>query len=115
MAFNHQNISHNEVIDGLTHTLIGPEHMAKAVDFFFDVFLVDEPATKNAGGNKGRHTSVVELVESVVKDGVSIMVLDKNGKMIAMRLSFTVTRYEIEIVCQSSQFCQGCYCHQCCH
>ena len=91
MAFNHQNISHNEVIDGLTHTLIGPDHLAKAVDFFFDVFLADEPATKKAGGID-RHKSVVELIESVIKDGVSIMVLDKNGKMIAIRLSFTVTR-----------------------
>ena len=44
MKFRH-DIQHEEIIDGFKFAIIGEDRIQDAVDFFFDVFLKDEPAT----------------------------------------------------------------------
>ena len=51
MEFRHE-IQHGEIINGIKFTIIGEDRLQDAVDFFFDVFLKDEPATGQGRRNK---------------------------------------------------------------
>ena len=62
------------------------------IDFFFEVFLKDEPIAKHTQGWKNRNPSVVNMVKEVISDGVSLMAIDSNGKLAGIRISFTVHR-----------------------
>ena len=91
MAFRH-NIQHEEIIDGFKFSIIGEERLQEAVDFFFDVFLKDEPAC--GGRYKERPPQLVKEVKNLIRDGVSLMALDINNedKMVGIRTAATVNR-----------------------
>ena len=51
MDYRHE-IQQEEINNGIKFTLIGKDQLQDAVDFFFDVFLKDEPATGQGRRNK---------------------------------------------------------------
>ena len=67
----------------------------EAIDFFFDIFLKDVPTENCSFGqlSPNKHPAIVEIVEDVIRDGVSLMAVDcANGKLAGIRLSYTITR-----------------------
>ena len=48
-------IEHCQLLNELKYTIITKEYVQQAVDFFFEVFLKDEPSTKSFGGYSYRH------------------------------------------------------------
>ena len=91
MAFRH-NIEHEEIIDSFKFSIIGEERLQEAVDFFFDVFLKDEPAC--GGRYKERPPQMAKEVENLIRDGVSVMALDinNNDKMVGIRTAAAISR-----------------------
>ena len=85
---------HEEIIDGFKYCVINEDYFQHAVDFFFEVFLKDEPTHKSFGGYDYRHPKILKQVEEVISDGVSIMTLDtnQNNKLVGIRLAFTEAR-----------------------
>lgn len=55
---------------------------------------IDEPTTVAGGGYKTRHPAILEQVEAIVNDGVSVMVIDpaKDNQLVGIRLAHTVER-----------------------
>ena len=47
-AMRHQ-LDHSEVINGIDYRIIDENYAQRCVDFFFEVFLKDEPLTKSYG------------------------------------------------------------------
>ena len=71
------------------------EYCYQAIDFFFDIFLKDVPTENCSFGqlSPNKHPAIVEIVEDVIRDGVSLMAVDcANGKLAGIRLSYTITR-----------------------
>ena len=62
------------------------------LDFFFNVFLKDEPAC--GGRYKERPPQIAKKVKNLIRDGVSLMALDINNedKMVGIRTAATVNR-----------------------
>ena len=87
-------ISHEEIIDGFKYCVINEDYAQQAVDFFFEVFLKDEPTSQSFGGYDYRHPKILKQVEDVISDGVSLMALDtnQNDKLVGIRLAYTITR-----------------------
>ena len=108
-------IDHSEVIDGITYKIIDENYAQRCVDFFFDVFLKDEPLQKSYGSlterralwlffNRhdifsvtfinipSRHPNLVSNIEAVIADGVSVMAMNSNDDIIGIRLSCTETK-----------------------
>ena len=93
-------ILHEEIIDGFKYCVINEDYFQHAVDFFFEVYLKDEPTRQSFGGYDYRHPKILKEVEDVISDGVSIMTLDtnQNNKLVGIRLAYTVTRYFLHIL-----------------
>ena len=108
-------INHSEVINGITYKIIDGNYAQGCVDFFFDVFLKDEPLQKSYGSlterwalwlffNRhdifsvtfinipSRHPNLVSNIEAVIADGVSVMAMNSNDDIIGIRLSCTETK-----------------------
>ena len=60
--------------------------------YFRTLLWKDEPTSKSFGGYSSRNPAIVDQVECIIKDGVSIMVSDRLGKLVGIRLSHTITR-----------------------
>ena len=62
------------------------------VDFFYEVFLKDEPS--GCGKVRIRVPARVKQLEDLIRDGVSLMVLDMNNqnKMVGIRTASTIKR-----------------------
>ena len=90
----HQIVLEETIIDGFKYCLINDAYFQASVDFFFEVFLKDEPTSQSFGGYNYRHPLILKQVENVISDGVSLMALDttQNDKLVGIRLAYTVTR-----------------------
>ena len=60
--------------------------------YFRTLLWKDEPTSKSFGGYSSRNPAIVDQVECIIKDGVCIMVSDREGKLVGIRLSHTITR-----------------------
>mgnify|MGYP001401295727 CR=1 FL=1 len=90
----HKIVHEETIIDGFKYCLINEAYFQASVDFFFEVFLKDEPTSQSFGGYNYRHPLILKQVENVISDGVSLMALDttQNDKLVGIRLAYTVTR-----------------------
>ena len=78
---------------GVTIILVGILQVAYFFLYFRTLLLwKDEPTSKSFGGYSSRNPAIVDQVECIIKDGVSIMVSDVQGKLVGIRLSHTIKR-----------------------
>ena len=86
-----QQLSYNiEKKSGVT-IILGILQVAKFF-LYFRTLWKDEPISKSFGGYSSRNQAIVDQVECIIKDGVCIMVSDREGKLVGIRLFHTITR-----------------------
>lgn len=88
-------VNYKVELDGITYQNLTEDYEKEIHDFYWDVFLKDEPTTVAAGGYKERHPNIVKQVEEIIQDGVSLIALDGHN-LIGMMLSHTVHRNQVE-------------------
>lgn len=88
-------IQHKEVINGITYQTLTEEYINDVVDFYFDVFLKDEPTTVAAGGYQDRDPNIIKQVKEIIDDGVSIIALH-DTELVGMMVSHTVDKSHVE-------------------
>ncbi len=82
-------IEHHEVIDGILYTNLTHEYIKEVIDFYFDVFLNDEPSAKSMGGVNSRDPMMIRQLKDFIEDGLSLIAIDvsRNKKLIGIRIS----------------------------
>jgi len=92
------NIQHNEVINGILYKNLTEEYRLAIIDFYFDVFLKDEPTTVAAGGYTTRDPNIIKQIEDIIDDGLSVIALDpdKDNKLIGMMISHAVDKDQVD-------------------
>lgn len=88
-------IEHKEIINGITYQTLTEEYIDEVVDFYFDVFLKDEPTTIAAGGYHDRDANIIKQVGEIIDDGVSIIALH-GTELVGMMVSHTVSKSQVE-------------------
>lgn len=81
--------------DGIIYRAVrNDEDAAKTRDFYLDIFLKNEPATKSCGGYAQRHPGMVKQIDEYIADGVSIIAVDPNrdGFVVGIRTGFVVDK-----------------------
>ena len=70
--------------EGITYRQVLNKDFEAAIDFYFDVFLKDEPATQSRGGYIMRPCGLVDILYVILQECVCIMAEDTNGTMVGL-------------------------------
>ena len=70
--------------EGITYRQVLSRDWDKAVDFYFNVFLKDEPATQSRGGYSSRPYGLVDVLYAILQECVCIMAEDSSGTMVGL-------------------------------
>lgn len=67
---------------------LGKEHMQSAAELFIKSFCNSEPITKHLGVSYNEYEPfVMDVIQKAVKDGMSVVAVDKNNRVIACTIS----------------------------
>ena len=81
-------------INGIKFRMATLEDHPKLIDFFFDIYLKDEPATKSRGGYLIRPLGIVNLVQNILYQNLSIIAEDiETGDVVGINTNCLFKRY----------------------
>ena len=81
-------------INGIRYRLATSADHIKIIDFYFDIFLKDEPATKSRGGYITRPIGIVNLVERILYQDLSIIAEDiETNNLVGINTNCLFIRY----------------------
>ena len=80
-------------INGIKFRMATLEDHPKLIDFFFDIYLKDEPATKSRGGYLIRPLGIVNLVQNILYQNLSIIAEDiETGDVVGINTNCLLKR-----------------------
>ena len=60
-------------INGIRYRIATFEDHVKIIDFYFDIFLKDEPATKSRGGYVIRPIGIINLIKEILYQNATVI------------------------------------------